>query len=255
MDMVKNRKIEVRGTEINIFTGQADDYISLTDIARYKDSASMDTIIQNWLRNRNTIELLGFWEQMYNPDFKPLEFEGFRKQAGLNSFVLTPKRWIETTNAIGIVSKSGRYGGTFAHKDIAFEFASWISIEFKLYIIKEFQRLKEVENKQFKLDWNNLSQFLLYPPHLCLFQNLIVKHHHRSRFTEVHTFCFDDFVLAFVIFGSDQVFDFLLQFLATSLFTIRSVADKYKFAISGHFGLESCNSFASAVSFKCFCGY
>ncbi|SMD45919.1 KilA-N domain-containing protein [Aquiflexum balticum DSM 16537] len=152
--MAKNKKIEVQGTEINIFTGQADDYISLTDIARYKDSANMDTIIQNWLRNRNTIELLGFWEQMYNPDFKPLEFEGFRKQAGLNSFVLTPKRWIETTNAIGIVSKSGRYGGTFAHKDIAFEFASWISIEFKLYIIKEFQRLKEVENKQCKLDWN-----------------------------------------------------------------------------------------------------
>lgn len=95
--MAKNKKIEVQGTEIKIFTGQADDYISLTDIAKYKDSANMDTIIQNWLRNRNNIELLGFWEQMYNPDFKPLEFEGFRKQAGLNSFVLTPKRWIETT--------------------------------------------------------------------------------------------------------------------------------------------------------------
>ena len=114
----------------------------------------MDTIIQNWLRNRNTIELLGFWEQLYNPNFKPLEFEGFRKQAGLNSFVLTPKRWIENTNAIGIISKSGRSGGTFAHKDIAFEFASWISIEFKLYIIKEFQRLKEDENNRHKLDWN-----------------------------------------------------------------------------------------------------
>ena len=114
----------------------------------------MDTIIQNWLRNRNTIELLGFWEQLYNPNFKPLEFEGFRKQAGLNSFVLTPKRWIETTNAIGLISKSGRYGGTFAHKDIAFEFASWISIEFKLYIIKEFQRLKEDESKRLKLEWS-----------------------------------------------------------------------------------------------------
>ena len=152
--MVKNKKIEVKGTEITIFKGDTEDFISLTDIARYKDAANMDTIIQNWLRNRNTIELLGFWEQLYNPNFKPLEFEGFRKQAGLNSFVLTPKRWIETTNAIGIISKSGRYGGTFAHKDIAFEFASWISIEFKLYIIKEFQRLKEDENNRQKLDWN-----------------------------------------------------------------------------------------------------
>lgn len=152
--MVKNKKIEVKGTEITIFKGDTEDFISLTDIARYKDAANMDTIIQNWLRNRNTIELLGFWEQLYNPNFKPLEFEGFRKQAGLNSFVLTPKRWIETTNAIGIISKSGRYGGTFAHKDIAFEFASWISIEFKLYIIKEFQRLKEDENDRQKLDWN-----------------------------------------------------------------------------------------------------
>lgn len=152
--MAKSKTIHVKGTEITIFQGEQADYISLTDIARYKDAFNTDIIIQNWLRNRNTIELLGFWELMYNPDFKPLEFEGFRKQAGLNSFVLTPKKWIETTNAIGITSKSGRYGGTFAHKDIAFEFASWISIEFKLYIIKEFQRLKEDENDRLKLDWN-----------------------------------------------------------------------------------------------------
>ena len=152
--MAKNKKIEVKGTEITILKGDTEDFISLTDIARYKDATNTDSIIQNWLRNRNTIELLGFWEQLYNPIFKPLEFEGFRKQAGLNSFVLTPKKWIETTNATGVVSKSGRYGGTFAHKDIAFEFASWISIEFKLYIIKEFQRLKEDENNRQKLDWN-----------------------------------------------------------------------------------------------------
>jgi hypothetical protein len=152
--MAKNKKIEVKGTEITIFEGEMDDYISLTDIARYKDAANTDDIIKNWLRNRNTIELLGFWEQLYNPDFKPVEFDGFKKQAGLNSFVLTPKRWIEATNAIGIVSKAGRYGGTYAHKDIAFEFASWISIEFKLYIIKEFQRLKEEETSRLKLDWN-----------------------------------------------------------------------------------------------------
>jgi hypothetical protein len=152
--MAKNKTISVKGTDISIFQFNENEYISLTDIAKYKDSINTDSIIQNWLRNRNTIELLGFWELMYNKDFKPLEFEGFRKQAGLNSFVLTPKKWIETTNAIGISSKSGRYGGTFAHKDIAFEFASWISIEFKLFIIKEFQRLKEDENERLKLNWN-----------------------------------------------------------------------------------------------------
>ncbi|WP_449374882.1 KilA-N domain-containing protein [Brumimicrobium glaciale] len=110
--------------------------------------------MQNWLRNRNTIELLGLWETMNNKSFKPIEFDGFRKQAGLNSFTLTSKQWIEKTNAIGLVSKQGRYGGTFAHKDIAFEFASWISVEFKLYIIKEFQRLKEDENDRLSLEWN-----------------------------------------------------------------------------------------------------
>ena len=152
--MAKGKKISVQGTEITILNTNQDDFISLTDLARHKDPLHTDTIIQNWLRNRNTIELLGLWEQMYNPDFKPLEFEGFRKQSGLNSFVLTPKRWIESTNAIGITSKQGRYGGTFAHKDIALEFASWISIEFKLYLIKEFQRLKEDENNRLKLEWN-----------------------------------------------------------------------------------------------------
>ena len=152
--MAKNKTISVQGFDIVWYETNYNDYISLTDIARYKDAEHTDDIIKNWLRNRNTIELLGFWESIYNPNFKPLEFEGFRKQAGLNSFVMTPKKWIESTNAIGIVSKSGRYGGTFAHKDIALEFASWISIEFKLYIIKEFQRLKEDETSQLKLEWN-----------------------------------------------------------------------------------------------------
>lgn len=152
--MAKNSKIQVCGIQISVLLIDQSDFISLTDIARYKDAEHTDTIIQNWMRNRNTIELLGFWETIYNPNFKPLEFEGFRKQAGLNSFVMTPKRWIESTNAIGIISKSGRYGGTFAHKDIALEFASWISIEFKLYVIKEFQRLKEEENSRNKLEWN-----------------------------------------------------------------------------------------------------
>ena len=151
---MKNNKITVKGLEISILRIETEDYISLTDIARHKDSFGMDDSIKNWLRNRNTIELLGFWEQIHNPYFKPVEFDGFRKQAGLNSFTMTPKKWIESTNAIGITSKSGRYGGTFAHRDIAFEFASWISIEFKLYFIKEFQRLKNEENDRLQLNWN-----------------------------------------------------------------------------------------------------
>lgn len=152
--MAKNNKIEVLGLDIAVKLIDESDYISLTDIARHKESQNTDDVIRNWLRNRNTIELLGVWEQMYNPNFKPVENDGFKRQAGLNSFVLTPKKWIETTNAISIISKRGRYGGTFAHKDIAFEFASWVSVEFKLYLIKEFQRLKEDENDRLKLNWN-----------------------------------------------------------------------------------------------------
>jgi hypothetical protein len=145
-------KINVKGRDITIFSQKEEDYISITDIARYKDEERSDYIIQNWLRNRNTIEFLGIWEQLNNPDFNSIEFDGIRKQAGLNSFSLTAKRRIEATNAVGLTSKTGRYGGTYAHKDIAFEFASWISVEFKLYLIKEFQRLKEEELKQ--LGWD-----------------------------------------------------------------------------------------------------
>jgi hypothetical protein len=151
---MKNKKLNVKGAEIALFAENQAVYCSLTDIARYKDAKHTDAIIHNWMRNRNTIDLLGYWELMYNPGFKPIEFEGFKKLAGLNSFVMTPKRWIESTNAIGITSRSSRYGGTFAHTDIAFEFASWISIEFKLFIIKEFQRLKAEESERLKLEWN-----------------------------------------------------------------------------------------------------
>lgn len=139
-------KIIVQNTNITIINHNGDDYISLTDLARHK-SDEPNAVIANWMRNRNTIEYLGVWEQLYNPGFKPTEFEGFRLQAGLNAFTLSPKKWIETTDAIGIVSKSGRYGGTYAHKDIAFKFASWISVEFELYIVKEFQRLKTEEQR------------------------------------------------------------------------------------------------------------
>lgn len=150
---MKDKTVQVLGIEVT-FDIYKKDYISLTDIAKYKDSTRSDYIIQNWLRNRNTIEFLGIWEQINNPQFNPIEFDGFRKQSGLNSFILTPKQWIERTKACGIISKSGRYGGTYAHKDIAFEFASWISVEFKLYLIKEFQRLKEEESERKQLGWD-----------------------------------------------------------------------------------------------------
>ncbi len=147
-----SRKIEVKGALVTVVSAREQDYISLTDIARYKDDERTDYIILNWLRNRNTIEFLGVWEQLNNPGFNPIEFDGIKKQAGLNSFVLTAKRWIDATGAVGLISKPGRYGGTFAHKDIAFEFASWVSVEFKLYLIKEFQRLKDAEHQQ--LGWD-----------------------------------------------------------------------------------------------------
>ena len=146
-------KLVVHGTEVSIqWNMERDDYISLTDIAKVKDSDNPRYIIQNWMRNRNTIEFLGVWESLYNPNFNRVEFDAFRSQAGLNSFVMTPQKWIEATAAIGIVSKAGRYGGTYAHKEIAFEFAAWISVEFKLYLVKEFERLKAEEMRRFGWD-------------------------------------------------------------------------------------------------------
>lgn len=145
--MAKSKIITVKETEITIVAHNDNDYISLTDIAKHK-SDDPAAVIGNWMRNRNTIEYLGIWESLYNPLFKLLEFEGFRNQAGLNAFTLSPKKWTETTNAIGIIVRSGRYGGTYAHKDIAFKFASWISVEFELYMVKEFQRLKAEEQAQ-----------------------------------------------------------------------------------------------------------
>lgn len=147
-------KINAKGREISLFNKGAEDYISLTDIAKYKDSENPRFIIQNWLRSRSTVEFLGVWEQMNNENFNRVEFEAVKNEAGSNSFVLTPTKWIDITKAIGISSKAGRYGGTYAHKDIAFEFASWISAEFKLYIIQDYQRLKEQESDPQKLDWN-----------------------------------------------------------------------------------------------------
>ncbi|MBS0647424.1 MAG: KilA-N domain-containing protein [Verrucomicrobia bacterium] len=152
--MAKEKKstISVQGTAITILSNKEDDYICLTDMAK---KFGGDDLIYSWMRNRNTLEFLGIWEQIHNPGFKGGEFETFKKEAGLNSFHLTPKKWIEATQAIGIQSRAGRYGGgTYAHKDLAFEFGSWLSPEFKLYLIKEFQRLKEDENRRLSLEWN-----------------------------------------------------------------------------------------------------
>lgn len=145
-------KIKDNGNEIALLTSDTD-YISLTDIAKYKDSENPRYIIQNWLRNKSTIEFLGVWEQMNNSNFNRVEFDAVKNEAGANSFVLTPQKWIQTTNAVGIKSTAGRYGGTYAHSDIAFEFASWISPEFKLYIIQDYQRLKQEESYKNKLEW------------------------------------------------------------------------------------------------------
>ena len=151
--MSKKDKITVQGTEITVISEKNNDYISLTDIAKVKNPDA-NGVIANWMRNRNTIEYLGIWEYLYNPNFKPLEFEGFKNEAGANAFTLSPQKWIESTNAVGVISKPGRYGGTFAHRDIAFKFASWISVEFELYVVKEFQRLKEDETCTKSLEWN-----------------------------------------------------------------------------------------------------
>jgi len=153
----KSSIINVQGTEITIVSQHESDYISLTDMSK---KFGGDDLIYSWMRNRNSVEFLGIWEQIHNPNFKGGEFETFKKEAGLNSFHLTPKKWIEATQAIGIQSKAGRYGGgTYAHKDIAFEFGSWLSPEFKLYLIKEFQRLKDDESLRLSLEWN-LSRVL-----------------------------------------------------------------------------------------------
>ena len=155
MSNIKKDTINAKGFTIQVYTEDfRNDYVSLTDIARYKNKEEPKDVVKNWLRVKNTIEFLGLWESINNPDFKGVEFDSFKNEAGSNAFTLSPKRWVESTNAIGIVSKSGKCGGTYAHKDIAFKFAAWISAEFELYIIKDYQRLKSDENSRLSLNWN-----------------------------------------------------------------------------------------------------
>ena len=148
--------IHAKGTKITVISSvNKDDFISLTDIAKHRNSDSPKDVVKNWLRNRSTIEFLGLWEELNNPNFNRVEFDSFKNESGSNAFTLSPQKWISSTNAVGLISKSGKYGGgTYAHTDIAFEFASWISPEFKLYIIKDYQRLKEDEHHQNSIDWN-----------------------------------------------------------------------------------------------------
>jgi hypothetical protein len=192
--------IHVLDNKISIYILKNEDYICITDIARYKDSDRTDYLIQNWLRNRNTIEFLGIWERLNNPDFNPIEFDGFRNQAGLHSFTLTARQWIEKTAAIGLISKPGRYGGTYAHKDIAYEFASWISVEFKLYLIKEFQRLKDEEHKQLGWDIRRNLAKINYRIHTdAVKENLIPAELTRTQITTIYASEAD--VLNMALFG------------------------------------------------------
>ena len=156
MDKPKQKvTLNADGKEVAVLHfGGENDYISLTDIAKFKNPDDAFIVINNWMRSKDTILFLGLWEQLNNPDFKPIEFDRFKNEAGANAFTLSPQKWITATNAVGIISKSGRYGGTYAHKDIAFEFASWVSAEFKLYLIKDYQRLKGDENSRLSLSWN-----------------------------------------------------------------------------------------------------
>ena len=181
---MKNNTIEVQNISVNIVSVNDNDYICISDFAKYKAGKSKsDDIIRNWLRNRITLEFLGTWESIYNPNFNSVEFDGFRTQAGSNAFTMSPKKWIEATGAIGIVSKAGRYGGTFAHKDIAFEFASAISPVFKLYLIKEFERLKQIENQNREWDIKRILTKNNYLIHTDAIKNYILPNseHYKNK--------------------------------------------------------------------------
>jgi len=197
----KNTKIDVQGISTTVFQSGSNDFISLTDIAKSKenDSRAAD-VIKNWIRNRGTIEFIGTWEQLNNPDFKVVEFDHFRMSAGLTSFVLSPGKWIDQTNAIGIVVKKGKYGGTYAHKDIALEFCSAISPTFKLYLIKEFQRLKE--NELGKLEWNIKRQLtkINYRIHTdAIKENLLPQSLSKQQIS--HVYASEADVLNMALFG------------------------------------------------------
>ena len=183
---MKSKIIKVKGIEISVINHKNDDYISLTDMLKAKDGGFF---IANWLRNRNTMEFLGIWERVYNPTFNCVEFDAIKSQAGLNSYRISVKEWISKTNALGLLASAGRYGGTYAHKDIAFEFGMWISAEFEIYLVKEFQRLKEEESKNQKLEWNFHRTLAKVNYHIhtdAIKENLIPKELSKSQINFVY---------------------------------------------------------------------
>lgn len=202
MSKLMKETIHAKGIEIGIYTTDYEnEFISLTDIARYKSDEPKD-VIKNWMRSKDTILFLGLWEQLHNPDFKGVEFDAFKNEAGTNAFTMSPKKWVDSTNSIGIVSKSGRYGGTYAHSDIAFEFASWISPEFKLYIIKDYKRLKHDENSRLSLNWNlnrEISKLNYKVQTDAIKENLILPELTPSRVA--HTYASEADMLNVVLFG------------------------------------------------------
>lgn len=192
-------KIEVQGREINIISADQQDYISLTDMVRNIENGL--ALIEKWLRNKNTIEFLGIWEEIYNPVFNSPEFEGIKNQAGLNRFILSVKQWVDKTNSKGIIARAGRYGGTYAHKDIAFEFASWISPQFKLYLIKEFQRLKDQERNQLGWDIRRNLTKINYRIHTdAIKENLVPPE--LSKFQISHIYATEADILNMALFGT-----------------------------------------------------
>ena len=200
--MAKTKKITVQSTEISVrLNGREDDYISLTDMARYKDNDPF-AVIGHWMRSRNTLEYLGAWEILHNPNFKPTEFDRFMNEAGFNSFTMSPKKWIDNTNAIGIQSKAGRYGGTYAHKDIAFNFGMWLSPVFQLYIVKEYQRLKEAENNPLVEQWDikRLLSKTNYTLHTDAIKSVIPKLK-LSKFRERMFYADEADMLNIILFG------------------------------------------------------
>ncbi len=197
---MKNSKLEIKGNEITIQKINQEDYISITDIAKHKNAESTGLVISHWLSTKYTIEFMGLWEKLKNPDFNVTEFSYIKNEAGSNGFVLSSKNWINNTNAIGLISKAGRYGGTYAHKDIAFEFASWISAEFKLYLIQEFQRLKNVEQKQLGWDIKRNLAKINYRIHTdAIKENLIPKSLSKNQISLVYASEAD--VLNMALFG------------------------------------------------------
>ncbi len=203
MSKLTKETIHAKGIEIGIYTTDYEnEFISLTDIARYKSDEPKD-VIKNWMRSKDTILFLGLWEQLHNPHFKGVEFDAFKNEAGTNAFTMSPKKWVDSTNSIGIVSKSGRYGGTYAHSDIAFEFASWISPEFKLYIIKDYKRLKHDENSRLSLNWNlnrEISKLNYKVQTDAIKENLILPELTPSRVA--YTYASEADMLNVILFGT-----------------------------------------------------